>query len=54
MCFSMKHLLLGCTNKCAGYKANYNVSSSYDLYGDVADIQRFGRTGTGTFGLIDN
>jgi RHS repeat-associated protein len=33
---------------------NYSVSNSYDANGNLLTLQRYGKTGTNTFGLIDN
>ena len=33
---------------------NYSESSFYDPHGNMTAIQRFGRTGAGIFGLINN
>jgi RHS repeat-associated protein len=33
---------------------NYSVSNSYDVNGNTLTLQRYGKTGTNTFGLVDN
>ena len=33
---------------------NYSVSNSYDANGNITNLQRYGKTETNTFGLIDN
>ncbi len=33
---------------------NYSVSNSYDVNGNILSLQRYGKTGANTFGLVDN
>ena len=33
---------------------NYSVSNSYDANGNITNLQRYGKTGTSSWGLIDN
>ena len=33
---------------------NYSVSNSYDGNGNILNLQRYSKTGTNTFGLVDN
>jgi RHS repeat-associated protein len=33
---------------------NYSVSNSYDANGNILNLQRYSKTGTNTFGLVDN
>jgi RHS repeat-associated protein len=33
---------------------NYSVSNSYDANGNILTLQRYSKTGTNTFGLVDN